>query len=171
MGRPFKNESFDFFIGNDQTKYLMTKVEVPKFVKRFYKENMNVDKKVKPPSWGYTDYVTNKPPPKGMKVTKEEPFTVQLVNKCPTCHKEGKPRMDRRSNDIDYHVYKKSKPPTTGRRDSYFVVYEHKTGGKTVRHSIVRFDENHGFFTKNGKLSTKLKDVLFPFCVKAMKNV
>ena len=171
MGRPFKNKSDDFTIANDQTIQHLTELEIPKFMQITYQENINADKNGKP-IYATADYVSNLPSPKGMKVVKTKPHTIRLVNTCPTCHKEGTPRIDKRPNHTDYHVYhgRLKQPQSTGRRDSYFLVYRHKIDGKTVTQSIVRFDENHGFFTKRGKLSTKLRDVMFPFCVGAMKN-
>jgi len=169
MVRPFLNKSDDFTIGHDQTIHQLTQVKVPKFKKITYQVKMGIDDD-RIQHYATDDMVTSIPTPKDMVVIKSEPYTVRLVNKCPTCHKEGRPRMAKRPNHTDYHVYKKFKPKSTGRRDSYFLVYDHKIDGKPSTHSIVRFDENHGFFTKRGKLSTILKDVMFPFCVKAMKN-
>jgi len=170
MARPFKNETSDFF-GNDGTfQDKMTTIEIPKFNKITYQVKVGVDDDGKT-HYATTDYVSNLPTPKDMQVVESEPHTMRLLNKCPTCGKEGRPRMARRPNNKDYHIYNKAKPLETGRRDSYFLVYDHKVNGKPVTHSIVRFDENHGFFTKRGKLSSKLKDVMFPFCIKSTKNI
>jgi len=172
MGRPYTNKSDDFTVGHDQTIHYLTQVELPKFMKITYQEIIGKYNDGKPIP-ATTDYVTNQPTPKDMEVVESKPHTMRLVNKCPTCHKEGRPRMAKRVNHTDYHVYKNGVkiPKSTGRRDSYFLVYDHKIDGKTITHSIVRFDENHGFFTKRGKLSTILKDVMFPYCVSTMKNV
>lgn len=178
MGRPHANKSDDFTIGHDQTIQHLTQVELPNFKRITYQEKIGKFNDGKP-IYGTTDYVSNRPTPKGMKVVKSKAHTMRLVNICPNCHKEGRPRMAKRPNKWDYHVYLEPdmvksendiiKRPT-GRRDSYFLVYDHKIDGKKITHSIVRFDENHGFFTKRGKLSDKLKEVMFPFCVTALKN-
>jgi len=169
VARPFKNETDDFFGSDGIIRDKLITVELPKFNKITYQVKVGVDDDGKT-HYATTDYVSNLPTPKDMEVVESVPHTMKLLDKCPTCHKEGRPRMAKRLNKKDYHVYKKDNPKMK-RRPSYFLVYDHKVNGKPVTHSIVRFDENHGFFTKRGKLSTKLKDVLFPYCIKSTKNI
>ena len=169
MARPFKNETDDFFGNDGIIRDKLITVELPTFKKITYQEIIGKYNDGKP-IYATTDYVSNLPTPKDMNVVESVPHTMRLLDKCPTCHKRGRPRMAKRPNKKDYHVYKNANPKMK-RRPSYFLVYDHKVNGKPVTHSIVRFDENHGFFTKRGKLSTKLKGVMFPYCIKATKNI
>ena len=172
MARPFKNETDDFFGNDGIIRDKLITIELPKFNKITYQVKMGVDDDGKT-HYATTDYVSNLPTPKDMDVIESKPHTMKLRDTCPNCHKQGRPRMAKRPNHTDYHTRSHSSQQSfkTGRRDSYFLVYDHKIDGKTVTHSIVRFDENHGFFTKRGKLSDKLKDVMFPFCIRSTKNI
>lgn len=172
MARPFKNETGDFFGSDGIIRDKLITIELPKFNKITYQVKMGVDDDGKQ-HYATTDYVSNLPTPKDMDVIESKPHTMKLRDTCPNCLKQGRPRMARRPNHIDYHVrsHNSQKSFKTGRQDSYFLVYDHKIDGKTVTHSIVRFDENHGFFTKRGKLSSKLQDVMFPYFVKSTKNI
>ncbi len=105
---------------------------------------------------------------KDMIVTKIEKATIPLPNICEKCHKKGIPRIERKSNKIDYHyrVETESHENKTNRRDEYWLIYDHKT--KKCR--IAQYDKNHFLFKNSKNKINELHKHFFPFYLEWLKK-
>ncbi len=171
MGRPFKNETDDFFGNDGIIRDKLITIELPKFNKITYQVKVGVDDDGKT-HYATTDYVSNLPTPKDMEVIESKPHTMKLRDTCPNCHKQGRPRMARRPNNIDYHVrsHNVQEKFQTNRPDDFTLTYSHKIDGKVKKCTIGKLDKNHLNIIKNGKVHEKLKKHIFPYFIKSMKN-
>lgn len=169
MGRKYTNKSEDFFINNSSNKTTLTHMKLPFFKKITFKENINADKKGIP-IFAEGSFITNKPIPKNIQVVKIEDVTSRFYNECPNCHRLGHPRIDRKTNNWNYHYQANNnsiKNPSN-RPDEYWLCYDHKT--KPIKCRVAKFDKNDGILTKKGQIFTKIIDYIFPYCVKPLKR-
>jgi len=112
---------------------------------------------------------------KGMKVIKIEDATTRLPNICEKCHKKGIPRIERKSNRIDYHaraIDPLTESPNhnvkTNRRDEYWLIYDHKTESKKCR--VAQFDKNHFLFKQSHNRTNRLDKHFFPHYLEWIKK-
>ena len=105
---------------------------------------------------------------KDMIVTKIEKATIPLPNICEKCHTKGVPRIERKSNKIDYHyrVESESHKNKTNRREEYWLIYDHKP--KKCR--IAQFDKNHFLFKNSKNRIIELHKHFFPFYLEWLKK-
>ena len=109
---------------------------------------------------------------KGMIVTKIEKATIPLPNICVKCNKKGIPRIERKSNAIDYHARESPDSDTghhithTNRPDEYWLVYDHQP--KKCR--IAKYDKNHFLFKNPKDKSINLQKHFFPRYLEKMKR-
>ena len=170
MGRKYTNESEDVY-DNQTIKWTISQVKLPTYKKVTYKVKIseNLDGK---PMYGTTDFITNQPPPKDIQVVKTEDVRLPLWNLCPNCSTLGRPRIDKKNNtDRRLHSSKGRKRHSIIRQDEYRLIYNHKIDGKIKPCIVARFDKNHGIFTKNGKLCTEIRKLVFPYFIQPMKNI
>ena len=189
-GRPRKNESFisasidNYHEGSEE--YQVSKVKLPNYNKVIYKvkcskdnngKNLFAEEETHCNNFQHTKEEVTKDIEKrsflgvNYKVIRFEPMEIPIKDECPTCHKIGIPKIDRKSNKIDYHVYSGGKSNhLTGRSDDYRLVYDHKIGKKTVKHVISTLDKVMLNFNKRGKTHIKTKANIFPFYLKAFQK-
>jgi len=171
MGRNWKNKSSDFFINNSSNKQSLTHVKIPFFNKITFKEKIGKHYDGSP-HYANGEIITNKPIPKDMQVVKSEQVAIRLYDLCPNCNKIGKPRIDKKPNNIDYHyrVGTKTSKTQTNRPDEYFLVYDHRINGKVKKCKVTKFDPNHGIFIKKGRFYDKIVNIILPYCVKPLRR-
>ena len=106
------------------------------------------------------------------KIIKFEKATIPFPNICAKCHEKGIPRIERKSNAIDYHARESHDSDTghhitpTNRPDEYWLVYDHQP--KKCR--IARFDINHFLFITPKNKMIQLHKHFFPFYLEKMKK-
>lgn len=94
------------------------------------------------------------------KVIKFEKATIKFPNICAKCHDKGIPRIEKKSNKIDYHERAgRGHRFETNRSDEYWLVYDHQP--KKCR--IARFDKNHFLFINPKNKMIQLHKHFFPF--------
>lgn len=107
-------------------------------------------------------------------VLKVEEFPIQFSSLCPNCNRHGIPKVERKSNKIDYHARVSPDSDTghhitpTNRPDEYWLCYDHKTTPKKCR--IAQWDKNHFLFKKNGRVYTGLLKYMMPYYVEWQQN-
>jgi len=189
-GRPRKNESFiyasidSYHEGSEE--YQVSKVKLPNYNKVIYQVKCSEDNNGKNLFAEAETYCNNFQHTKeeitkeiekrsflgvNYKVIRFEPMEIPIKDECPTCHKIGIPKIDKKSNEIDYHVRSGGIASVrTDRPDEYRLVYDHKIGKKTVKHVISTLDKVMLNFNKRGKTHTKTKENIFPFYLKAFQK-
>jgi len=107
---------------------------------------------------------------KDMIVTKIEKATISLPNICEKCHDKGIPRIEKKSNKIDYHYRVKTDThkTQTNRTDEYWLIYKHKTKPKC---RIAKFDKNHFLFISPKNRIIELHKHFFPFYLEWVKKI
>jgi len=170
MARKYRNESYlSVSIDNQhdkQREHNISKVKVPYFFKVTIRENINADKKGKP-IWGDYDIISKEPFPKELNIVNSKPVEITFLNKCPKCDKEGRPRVDKKNVEHYDHPRYAS---TMG--EQYRLIYNHKDeDGKIKQCIIAKFDEEHGIFTKTGKISKRVTDYIFPNYLIKKRNI
>ena len=106
------------------------------------------------------------------KVIKFEEATIKFPNICAKCNEKGIPRIERKSNTIDYHARVSTDSETghhitpTNRPDEYWLVYDHQP--KKCR--IARFDKNHFLFLTPKNKMIQLHKHFFPFYLEMFKK-
>ena len=186
MARPRKDKFEETSIGFEKgTEHELVYVSTPFFVKVTYKEKIGEYNDGKP-IYGTTDVILKKSISdekeikkqfleKGMKVIKIEENTIPFPNICEKCHEKGIPRIERKSNKIDYHA-REIAPFTeepkhrikTKRRDEYWLIYDHRTESKKCR--IAQFDKNHFLFKLSKNKINELHKHFFPFYLEWLKK-
>ena len=107
-------------------------------------------------------------------VLKVEEFPIQFSSLCPNCNRHGIPKVERKSNKIDYHARVSPDSDTghhitpTNRPDEYWLCYDHETKPKKCR--IAQWDKNHFLFKKNGRVYTGLLKYMMPYYVEWQQN-
>jgi len=173
MARPRKDKFKEIRLESEGIELEVVDVSVPSFVKVTYKEPISKDKKY----YGTTDQIvrslhqTNDEitkifQEKGMAVIKIEKATIQLPNICEKCHEKGTPRIDKKSNKLDYHareIAPLEEDPKhriqTNRPDEYWLVYDHKTKPNC---RIALFDKNHFLFIRPKNRKDNLRNHFYP---------
>jgi len=173
MARPRKDKFKEIRLESEGTELEVVDVSVPSFVKVTYKQPISKDKKY----YGTTDQIirnlyqtndeiTKKFQEKGMEVIKIEKATTSLPNICEKCHEKGTPRIDKKSNEWDYHAREISpidEEPKhkvqTNRPDEYWLVYDHKTKPNC---RIALFDKNHFLFIRPKNRKDNLRNHFYP---------
>ena len=177
MARPRKDKFKEIRIESiERTELEVVDVSTPSFVKVTYKEKIGKYNDGKP-IYGTTDqivrslYQTNDEitkifQEKGMTVIKIEKATTQLPNICEKCHEKGTPRIDKKSNKLDYHareIAPLGEDPKhriqTNRPDEYWLVYDHKTKPNC---RTAQFDKNHFLFIRPKNRKDNLRNHFYP---------
>ena len=162
VARKYTNESFlsqsiDNLPHDNSKIYEFTKVKIPYFFKVAVQDKIGEYNDGKP-IYGTQDVISKEPFPKEWDIVEYEPVEIQFLNKCPKCHKEGRPRINKKNNE-DFTHYKK---PNL-REEEYRLAYWHKVEGKKDKPCIIaKFDQENGIFTETGKISNKVVDYFFP---------
>ena len=162
VARKYRNESFlaqsiDNLPHDNSKIYKFTKVKIPYFFTVSVWEKIGEYNDGRP-IMATRDFISKKPFPKEWDIAKYDPVETQFLNKCPKCHKEGRPRINKKNNE-DYTHYKK---PNL-REEEYRLAYWHKVEGKKDKPCIIaKFDQENGIFTETGKISNKVVDYVFP---------
>jgi len=178
MGRNRKNKFEESYIvlKDDQTEFELNQVKVPFWANVTYKEKIgkyNDGRSI----YGETTVMIKKDISKKDEVIKEfqkdgnrevlnvEEFTFRFSDLCPDCNRNGIPKVEKKSNEIDYHYRVKTEThkTKTNRRDEYWLTFDHETKPKKCR--IAKWDKNHLTFTKNGKVYNKLRKYFFPYFI------
>ena len=165
MARKYTNESFlsqsiDNLPHDNSKIYEITKVKIPYFFVVSVRENIGLTINGKAETHPATrDFEPIKKPfPKEWDIAEYKPVERIFLNKCPKCHKEGRPRIYLKDNK-DYTHYNK---PNL-REEEYRLIYNHKDEDRKVTQCIIaRFDQESGIFTETGKVSDKVIDYVFP---------
>lgn len=196
MVRTYTNESYlsvsiDNSGNKNQSDYV-SKVKVPNYNEVIIKENINADKNGKPHyaetsigicnNFQHTkEEVTEDLKKNGYEVIRFDPVKIQVQDKCPNCGLVGRPKFDRRPNSIDYHIRSESSKLErihdsdtqrykTDRTDDFPLTYSHKIDGKVKKCTVGKLDKNHLNIIKEGKVNEKMKESIFPFYIKSIKN-
>ena len=173
--RPLKDKFEEFSIDfTEESKFKVTHVSIPSWVKITYKTPISEAKNGRK-IYGTTDIIlrpTNEKELKkefkknNMTIIKREKATVQFQNFCKKCERKGIPRLEKKSNIIDYHA--RARPQfeelpkyrtLVDRPDEYWLIYYHKTPPTKCR--IVKFDINDYAFKSKKNLQELYKHI-FP---------
>ena len=191
VARKYTNES-NLYVsmdnsGNKNQSDYVTKVKVPNYNKVIYKVKCSEDNDGNNLYGENESYCNNFQHTKeevtkdiekqsffgvNYKVVRFEPMEIRVLDKCPNCGLVGRPKIDRRPNKYDYHVRSGNSAPRfkTNRSDDFTLTYSHKIDGKVKKCTIGKLDKNHLNIIKDGKVHEKLKQHVFPFFIKSMKN-
>jgi len=178
MGRPRENKSEEFSIVNNVVKHSFSKVKVPFFHKVTCKVEISKDNSGQP-IYATTEKIINKSQEKDFDVINSEPFTIALADLCPNCHTLGIPKVDRKSNQYDYHaraispLFRKEGEHKTkvNRADEYRLVYDHKVDGKLHKCIIATFDSDNFLFKNNSNKINELHKHFFPYCAEWINKI
>jgi len=187
MGRHRKNKSEEFSIGNNsETKYPLSEVKIPFWLKATYKE---VDNNGKPIYAGtseenvrylhYTkDEITKYFQEKGIEIIKFEEIIMRIPDLCEKCHNIGIPKIEEVTNKYDYHpragspLFREGKQRTeVNRPNDWYLTYDHKINGKLKKCKIAKFDKNHMLFINPSNRIIELHKHFFPYCAEWMKKL
>lgn len=167
--RPLKDKFEEFSIDfTEESKFKVTHVSIPYWVKITYKTPISEAKNGRK-IYGTTDIIlrpTNEKELKkefkknNMTIIKREKATVQFQNFCKKCERKGIPRLEKKSNKIDYHERAgRGHRFETNRPDEYWLIYYHKTPPTKCR--IIKFDINDYAFKSKKNLQELYKHI-FP---------
>lgn len=178
MGRPRKNESEEFFIGdNSKIKHSFSKVKVPFFNKVTLRVEIGKDKSGKS-LYATTEQIMHESQKTEYEVINSEPLTISISDICPDCKKPGIPKIERKSNKYDYHARAGSAlfdKPThkvqVDRQDEYRLTYDHKVKDKLHKCVIAKFDQNQFLFRSNSQKINELQEHFFPQCIQWLKKL
>jgi len=180
MARPRKDRFEETTIAFEKgTEHELVYVSTPFFVKVTYKEKISEYNTGKP-VYGITDVILKRSfsdkklikqefKEKGLKVIKIEEHTIPLPNICEKCHEKGIPRIERKSNRINYHYNPKtnSHKNITKLNDVYWLIYDH---GKRKKCRIAQFDKNHLLFKLPKTRQSNLQKHFFPYYLEWLKK-
>ena len=181
MTRPRKDKFEETSIRFEkETEHELVYVSTPFFVKVTYKEKIgeyNDGKQI----YGTTETILKRSisdekeikkefREKGKNVIKIEEHAIPFPNICEKCHTKGIPRIERKSNKIDYHyrVESESHKNKTNRREEYWLIYDHRKESKKCR--IAQFDKNHFLFKLPKNKISELHKHFFPFYLGWLKK-
>ena len=170
MARKYRNESYLSVSADNQhdkqREHNISKVKVPYFFKVTIRDKIGEHNDGKP-IYGEADIISKEPFPKELDIVETEPMTITFLNKCPKCNKEGRPRVDKKNVEhYDYPRY------ASTMEEQYRLIYNHKDEDGKIKQCIVaKFDEEHGIFTKTGKISKRVTDYIFPNYLIKKKNI
>ena len=186
MGRNRKNEFEESSIAFKKgTKFERNLVKVPFFVNVTIKDKIGKYNDGKP-IYGTTtimlkrnisekdEIIKQLQKNSAREVLKVEEFPIQFSSLCPNCNRHGIPKVERKSNKIDYHARVSPDSDTghhitpTNRPDEYWLCYDHETKPKKCR--IAQWDKNHFLFKKNGRVYTGLLKYMMPYYVEWQQN-
>lgn len=186
MGRNRKNEFEESSIAFKKgTKFERNLVKVPFFVNVTIKDKIGKYNDGKP-IYGTTtimlkrnisekdEIIKQLQKNSAREVLKVEEFPIQFSSLCPNCNRHGIPKVERKSNKIDYHARVSHDSDTghhitpTNRPDEYWLCYDHETKPKKCR--IAQWDKNHFLFKKNGRVYTGLLKYMMPYYVEWQQN-
>ena len=186
MGRNRKNEFEESSIAFKKgTKFERNLVKVPFFVNVTIKDKIGKYNDGKP-IYGTTtimlkrnisekdEIIKQLQKNSAREVLKVEEFPIQFSSLCPNCNRHGIPKVERKSNKIDYHARVSPDSDTghhitpTNRPDEYWLCYDHETKPKKCR--IAQWDKNHFLFKKNGRVYTGLMKYMMPYYVEWQQN-
>lgn len=202
MPRKYMNESYLSVSvdnsGNKNQEHYVSKVKVPNYNKVIYKvkcsedndgNNQYAEGELYYNNFQHTKEEVTKDIEKqsflgvNYKVVRFEPMEIRVIDRCPNCELVGRPKFDRRPNEIDYHIRSESSKlkriygtPNdtqrykTNRTDDYVLTYSHKIDGKVKKCTIGKLDKNYLNIIKDGKVNEKMKKRIFPFYIESMKN-
>jgi len=153
----------------EESKFEIVHVSIPSWVKFTYKISISETKNGKK-IYGTTDIIlrpTNEKElkkefqEKNMIIIKTEKATIPFRNFCEKCERKGIPRLEKKSNKIDYHTRSEtgSHINPTNRPDEYWLIYYHKTPPTKCR--IIKFDINDYAFKSKKNLQELYKHI-FP---------
>jgi len=170
----FEETSYAFRKG---TEHELVHVSTPSFAKVTYKQKIGEYNDGKP-IYGTTDQIVRYLhytkeeikklfQEKGMEIIKFEKATIPLPNICEKCHRKGIPRIEKKSNKIDYHERAgRGHRFETNRPDDYWLIYNHTT--KPLKCRIAQYDENHFLFKNSKNRINELHKHFFPFYLEKM---
>jgi len=174
VGRKYKNESYVAYNSDGQLEesreHDTTKVKVPYFFTVSVREKIGKYTSGKmngKPIYGTADIISKKPFPKELDVAGSKPVEITFKNKCPKCGEAGRPRIDKK-NKGNYHYPRYD----STQEEEYRLIYNHKDeDGYRHQCVIANFDEKYGMFNKTGKISTEVKDYIFPNYLLPERNI
>ena len=170
MGRKRKNEFDDCSIRFEWlTDFDLNHVKIPFLVNVTYKVPITKDKQY----YGTTTVLVKKDISEKNEIIEEfqkdsdkevlnvEPFTIPFSDLCPECDRKGIPKVERKSNEFDYHTRAETglHKKLTDRHDEYWLCYDHKT--KPYKCRVAKWDKKRFVFTKHGKIYNKLRKYIF----------
>ncbi len=186
MGRLRKNKFEEATIAYEKgTEFEQNHVKIPFFVNVTYKVPILEEKNGKK-HYGITTNLLKKDisekdaiikafQKEGKKVINIEEFTIPFSDLCPNCNRKGVPKVERKSNKIDYHARVRdtfTEPlkhtVKTNRPDEYWLTFDHEKKPKKCR--IAQWDKNHFLFKKKGKTYTELLKYTLSYYVAWQKN-
>jgi len=161
VARKYRNESYlSVSVDNQHSEsreHSVSKVKIPYFFTVSVWEKIGEYNDGKP-IMATRDFISKKPFPKEWDIKEYKPVELTFWNKCHKCKKEGKPRVDKKN--VEHYDYPKY---TSNAKEQYRLIYNHKDeDGKRSQCVIAKFDEEHGIFTKTGKISNEVNDYIFP---------
>jgi len=169
VARKYRNESFQTAsidtLHSESQEHNVTKVKIPYFfiVSILDKIGKYTGGKNKgKPIYCTQEIMSKEPFPKEWDIAEYKPIEIKFLNKCPKCHKEGRPRIYLKNNE-GYHYPEYA----SNREEEYRLIYNHKQeDGKVKQCIIARFDQESGIFTETGQVSDKVIDYVFPNYIK-----
>ena len=181
MGRPFKNNCEEIYIGSIRDrKFGLWQVKTPFYTKVTFKEKLgkyNDGKPIYGTGWeiknksiSKKDEIIKEFLEKGKEVINIEEFCIPFLDICPLCgHNKGTPKIEKKSNKYDYYLKAGSPLPEESRRqknevnrpDEYRLIYKHKN----YTCILSQFDKNNFLFKKNPKRNIELEKQFFPMCL------
>ena len=173
VARKYRNESIVAYNSDGQLEksreHDITKVKIPYFFRVTVRTSvgLTINGKYDVHS-ATTDYQPVKEPfPKEWDIVEVNPVEITFLNKCPKCGKAGRPRIDKK-NKGNYHYPRYD----SNQEEEYRLIYNHKGEGKKVKPCIIaKFDVKYGIFDKTGKISTEVKDYIFPNYLLPPRNI
>jgi len=165
VARKYTNESFQTVSVDNQhdkqQEHQITKVKIPYFFTVSIQDKIGEytsGKNKGKPIYGTQDVISKEPFPKEWDIVEVNPVEITFLNKCPKCHKEGRPRIYEKNNE-NFHQPKYA----SHREAEYRLIYNHKDEDGMVKSCIIaRFNQEDGIFTETGKVSDKVVDYVFP---------
>ena len=174
MGRKRKNEFEESSIRFESgMEFQLNHVKVPFWVNITYKEKIgeyNDGKSI----YGTTTIMNKRDISEKYEIIKElqkdgyrevlnvEEYTIRFSDLCPNCNRKGIPKVERKSNIIDYHTRAEtgSHNNPTNRPDEYWLCYDHKE--KPYKWRVAKWDKDRFTFIKYNKVYNKLRKYIFP---------
>ena len=151
VARKYTNESFlsqsiDNLPHDNNKIYEFTKVKIPYFYIVSVRGTIGLTINGKAETHPTTTDIEpcKKPFPKEWDIAEYKPIEIKFLNKCPKCHKEGRPRINKKNNE-GFHEPRYA----SNREEEYRLAYWHKVEGKKDKPCIIaRFNQEDGIFTE-----------------------
>lgn len=158
------------FAGNFKQDHNVTKVKIPNFFKVTIQVNIGMHtsgEKKGTPVTATKDVISKEPFPKEWNIVEIESLTLTFTNKCPKCHTEGSPRINKKNNK-DYSHYRASR-----NKEEHRLAYWHQVIGERAKacyisdfnmNEIIDLRRGEKRFTKTSKIpnSIEVVDYIFP---------